>query len=182
MYSYTVEVDNGVAQVTVADTPDGDGTVAYRNTDGTALADADTVADGQQVDLSAQGGKSINVVVSHTDGGTTTTQTYAVRVIRTGTVATDRAALMALYNSAGGANWGTTQPLNTWYGVFTDSHGRVNDLLLGGAGLTCSGENLVGTLPAALGNLDQVPWSWTVGALETHGEGIDQPSGVMGAS
>ena len=26
-----------------------------------------------------------------------------------------------------------------------------------------------------------VPWSWTVGALEAHGEGIDQPSGVMGA-
>ena len=43
--------------------------------------------------------------MSHTDGGTTTTQTYAVRVIRNGTVATDRAALMALYNSAGGANW-----------------------------------------------------------------------------
>ena len=26
------------------------------------------------------------------------------------------------------------------------------------------------------------PWLWTVGALEAHGEGIDQPSGVMGAS
>ena len=25
------------------------------------------------------------------------------------------------------------------------------------------------------------PWPWTVGALEAHGEGIDQPSGVMGA-
>ena len=140
MYSSTVQVDNGVAEVTVTDTPDDDGTVAYRNTDGTALADADTVADGQQVDLPAQGGTNINVVVSHTDGGTTTTQTYAVRVIRNGTVATDRAALMALYNSAGGANWtnnanwGTTQPLNTWYGVFTDSDGRVNDLLLGGDG------------------------------------------------
>ena len=24
------------------------------------------------------------------------------------------------------------------------------------------------------------PWPWTVGALEAHGEGIDQPSGVMG--
>ena len=32
-------------------------------------------------------------------------RTYTVLVIRKGTMATDRAALMALYNSAGGANW-----------------------------------------------------------------------------
>ena len=48
-------MDNGVAEVTVTDTPDDDGTVAYRNTDGTALADADTVADGQQVDPARAG-------------------------------------------------------------------------------------------------------------------------------
>ena len=62
---------------------------------------------------------------------------------------------MALYNSTGGTrwtnrtNWGSTEPLNTWYGVSTDTNGRVTELNLGG-------NNLVGTLPAALGNLDQM--------------------------
>ena len=89
MYSYTVRVANSVAQVTVAGTPDGDGSVS---------------AD-QQVDLPTVGGKRVNVVVTHTDSGTTATQTYTVLVIREGTVATDQAALMALYNSTDGANW-----------------------------------------------------------------------------
>ena len=104
VYSYTVRVENSVAQVTVAGTPDGDGTVT---------------AD-QQVNLPALGPTRVNVVVTHTDSGTTATQTYTVLVIREGTVATDRAALMALYNSAGGANWNfktdwaTNAALVTW--------------------------------------------------------------------
>ena len=140
-YSYTVRVDNSVTQVTVTGTPDGDGTVTA----------------AQQVNLPTLGGKRVNVVVSHTDSGTTTTQTYTVRVIREGTVATDRAALMALYNSTGGAswwvntNWGTDQPLSEWRGLWTHSDGRVAELNL-------NGNNLVGTLPAALGNLDQMYW------------------------
>ena len=105
VYSYTVHVDNSVAQITIEGTPDGDGTVAYQNMDGTTLTDADSGTDGHQVNLPTLGRKLINVVVSHTDSGTTATQTYTVRVIREGTVATDRAALMALYNSTGGANW-----------------------------------------------------------------------------
>ena len=84
-YSYTVSVVNSVAQVTVTATPDGDGTVAYQNTGGTTLTDADTTTAGQQVDLPMVGGMSVNVVVSHTDSGTTTTQTYTVLVIREGT-------------------------------------------------------------------------------------------------
>ena len=161
VYSYTVHVDNSVAQVTVAGTPDGDGTVTYEYTD------ADSGTEGHQVDLPTLGGKGISVVVSHTVSGQVpplppTTQTYTVRVIRDGTVATDRAALMALYNSTGGASWtnnadwGSAEPLGNWYGVFTNSNGRVRYLYLGGAGYDCSGDNLVGTLPAALGNLDQM--------------------------
>ena len=76
VYSYTVRVVNTVSQVTVSGTAAGDGTVT---------------AD-QQVALPALGSKSISMVASHTDSGTTTTQTYTVRVIREGTVATDRAA------------------------------------------------------------------------------------------
>ena len=140
MYSYTVHVDNSVAQVTVAGTPDGDGSVT---------------AD-QQVDLPALGPKRVNVVVSHTDSGTTATQTYTVLVIRHGTVETDRAALTDLYNNTGGASWTTntnwgssTEPLGTWYGVTTDANGRVTALRL-------SGNHLSGTLPASLGNLTKL--------------------------
>ena len=82
---YTVAVANTVTQITVEATPDGDGTVAYQNTDGTTLTDADPGTDGQQVDLPAGDDKPINVVVTHTDGGTTTTQTYTVLVSREGT-------------------------------------------------------------------------------------------------
>ena len=157
---YTVWVANSVSQVTIAGTPDGDGIVTYQYTD------ADTATDGHQVNLPTLGPKSISVVVSHTDDGPfplpPATQIYTVRVIREGTVATDRAALMALYNSAGGsnwgerANWGSTEPLNTWDRVTTDSNGRVVVLGLGA-------NNLVGTVPAALGNLDQMTWLYLWG-------------------
>ena len=146
---YTVHVENSVAQVTIAGTPDGDGTVTYQDTD------ADSGTDGHQVNLPTLGRKLINVVVTHTDSGTTATQTYTVLVIREGTVATDRAALMALYNSTGGAdwtnntNWGSTEPLDMWHGVYTNADGRVTQLNLWG-------NNLDGILPAALGNLDQM--------------------------
>ena len=122
MYSYTIRVENSVAQITIEGTPDGDGTVAYEDMDGTELTDADENTNGLQVDLPTLGGKRINVVVSHTDSGTTTTQTYTVLVIREGTVDTDQAALMALYNNTGSSNWknntnwGSTEPIGRWYG------------------------------------------------------------------
>ena len=152
VYSYTVHVDNSVAQVTVAGTPDDDGTVT---------------AD-QQVTLPDGGATSVDVVVTHTDSGTTTTQTYTVLVIREGTMETDRAALMALYNATGGANWynntnwGSAEPIYTWYGVelkpftTTSFEGRVLQLDL-------NENNLVGTLPASLGNLDQMGWLYLYG-------------------
>ena len=103
---YTVHVANSVAQVTVLGTPDGDGVVTY----GT---DADSGTAGHQEDLPRAGpqahlrggdpyGKRARSTTTTT---TTTIQIYTVLVIREGTVATDRAALMALYNSTGGANW-----------------------------------------------------------------------------
>ena len=149
VYSYTVNVANSVAQVTIAGTADGDGTVTYQYTD------ADSGTDGHQVNLPTLGRKRINVVVTHTDSGTTATQTYTVLVIREGTVATDRAALMALYNSTGGAswtystNWGSTLPLDDWYNVNTDADGRVTYLAFWD-------NNLRGTLPDELGDLDQM--------------------------
>ena len=90
----------------------------------------------------------ITIAVSPPNG--TPTHTYTVTILR---AVRDRATLMALYNSAGGAswtdktNWGsTTEPLNTWFGVEADSNGNVTELAL-------PGNNLSGTLPAALGSL-----------------------------
>ena len=69
-----------------------------------------------------------------------------------GTVATDRAALVALYNATGGAtwtyntNWLSNDPLGDWYGVSTDTPGRVTHLYL-------TWNNLSGEIPAELGDL-----------------------------
>ena len=69
-----------------------------------------------------------------------------------GTVATDRAALVALYNATGGADWTdnthwlTNEALSEWHGVTTDANGRVTRLNL-------SANELSGDIPASLGNL-----------------------------
>ena len=70
-------------------------------------------------------------------------------------VATDKAALVALYNATDGANWTTNthwssqEPLSSWHGVTTDSDGRVTTLALNDNGLD-------GTLPAAVGDLSEL--------------------------
>ena len=72
-----------------------------------------------------------------------------------GTVAGDRAALVAFYNATGGPNWAnntgwlTDAPLGQWYGVTTDSTGRVTRLEL-------PENSVIGQLPAALGNLSSL--------------------------
>ena len=69
-----------------------------------------------------------------------------------GDAATDRAALAALYNATGGANWQnngnwlSNAPMGEWHGVTTDSDGRVTQLIL-------DNNQLTGEIPAELGNL-----------------------------
>ena len=71
------------------------------------------------------------------------------------TVATDKAALVAFYTATDGANWTTStnwnsvEPLSSWYGVTTNSDGRVTRLVLNNNGLD-------GTLPTALGDLSEL--------------------------
>ena len=70
-------------------------------------------------------------------------------------VASDRAALVALYNATEGGSWITRtnwlsgRPLDEWHGVTTDSDGRVTALNL-------SSNSLYGALPAALGDLSNL--------------------------
>ena len=72
-----------------------------------------------------------------------------------GSAAADRAALEALYDATGGANWTdntnwkTSAPLGEWEGVTTDDVGRVTELSLYNHGLT-------GQLPAELGSLSKL--------------------------
>ena len=72
-----------------------------------------------------------------------------------GDVNTDRAALAALYNATNGSswqddtNWLSNRPLGEWHGVSTDADGRVADLRL-------DGKQLSGSIPAELGNLDNL--------------------------
>ena len=62
------------------------------------------------------------------------------------------AALLALYNATGGANWRnngnwlSNAPMGEWHGVITDSDGRVTELSL-------STNRLTGEIPAELGSL-----------------------------
>lgn len=72
-----------------------------------------------------------------------------------GATNSDRDALLALYDSTGGGgwtrsdNWDTSAPLGDWHGVTTDATGRVTELWL-------QGNNLRGTIPAAVGGLTQL--------------------------
>ena len=64
----------------------------------------------------------------------------------------DRTALLQLYNATGGdnwlesTNWLTSRALSTWYGVTTDSQGRITELNL-------TRNQLKGKLPPELANL-----------------------------
>ncbi|MYA07023.1 MAG: PKD domain-containing protein [Holophagales bacterium] len=74
-----------------------------------------------------------------------------------GSVATDKAALEALYAATGGAswtfstNWNSNAPLGSWYGVSTDANGRVIQVVL-------QFNNLRGDLPNALGDLSELQY------------------------
>ena len=159
---YVVPVADGVTQITIAARPDGDATVVYAEADGTEIPDADTTTAGMQVDIPAAG-KRINVEVTHDDAGAVMEETYGVLVIREGTHVQDTIVLMMLYDSTDGPNWGgggnldwtddhnwgSTVPIGDWAQVNTDANGRVTYLGLWE-------NNLRGTLPTALGNLDQL--------------------------
>ena len=162
VHHYVVPVADAVTQITIQARPDGDATVAYAEADGTVIADADTNTPGQQVDLSMDG-KRVNVEVTHDDAGEVIGETYGVLVIREGPEVQDTIVLMALYDSTDGPNWGgggnldwtddhkwgSTVPIGDWAQVNTDANGRVTYLALWD-------NNLRGTLPAELGDLDQM--------------------------
>ena len=74
-------------------------------------------------------------------------------------VATDREALVALYNATDGPNWDSNYdwlsdaPLDEWYGVYTNDDGRVTELEL-------EENQLSGEIPPELGNLANLIELW----------------------
>ena len=96
-------------------------------------------------------------LVTSVADGQTTVEARVDEAAGTATIMVDRqrAGLMALYDSTAGEDWsdseywGTTADLGEWYGVETDADGNVRSL-------TLSGNNLTGTIPAAIGWLDEI--------------------------
>ena len=72
-------------------------------------------------------------------------------------IESDRDALIALYNTMGGAywqnktNWCSSRPLNEWAGVRLDNEGRVSQLFLSGMGLS-------GGIPSEIRHLKHLRW------------------------
>ena len=96
-------------------------------------------------------------LVASVADGETTVEAKVDEAAGTATIMLDqqRAGLMALYDSTAGGdwtnsrNWGTTADLEEWYGVEVDGDGNVCALAL-------SENNLAGTIPAAIGWLDEI--------------------------
>ena len=76
------------------------------------------------------------------DAPTATDATATAPPAASGSVKTDREALVALYNATGGENWNISvnwlsdAPLGEWYGVTTNNDGRVTVLQLVEKGLS----------------------------------------------
>ena len=151
--AYTAAVATTVAATTVTATlptlPDGDtDSVSIKKGTATRTRAATSVP----LDV---GSNEITIEVTPADARLLK-QTYTVRVCSARVRRqSDRAALMALYDSTvwaahpgrTKASWGDTGvAIGTWHGVTADANDRVEELNL-------PGNNLRGTLPAALGSL-----------------------------
>ena len=145
--AYTADVANTVESTWVTATLNDDGDRP------SIMKGTNRYTSGDTVPLDV-GSNEISIEVTPA-GARLLRQTYTVQVFREGSAATDRAALMALYNSAGGSgwtdktNWGSAEPLNTWFGVTLIANDRVTELSL-------PGNNLSRTLPAELGSLTRL--------------------------
>ena len=150
----TASGQNIGAAVTATDADTTD-TLTY-TLGGTDAADFGIVPSSGQLQTSAalnfetKASYAVTVSVSDGNGGTDSIDV-------TINVTADRAALVALYNATGGAdwtnntNWLTDKALSEWYGVETDEDGRVRELNL-------NANKLSREIPAALGSLTNLEY------------------------
>ena len=161
----TASGQNIGAAVTAMDADTSD-TLTY-TLGGTDAADFGIVQSSGQLQTSAaldfETKSSYAVTVSVSDGNGSAD---SINVTINGTA--DRAALVALYNATGGAdwtnntNWLSNEALSEWHRVETDEDGRVTALRLVANGLS-------GEIPAELGNLTNLQ-SLSLSANELSGE------------
>ena len=149
----TASGQNIGAAVTATDTDTSD-TLTY-TLGGTDAAAFGIVPSSGQLQTSAalnyemKASYEVTVSVSDGNGG-------ADSIDVTINVTADRAALVALYNATGGAdwtnntNWLSNEALSEWHRVETDEDGRVTALRL-------VANELSGEIPAELGELDEPP-------------------------
>ena len=173
-------------------------------------SDGGSAITGYRIEVSENGSTWIDLVAntrnpatsySHTGLTAGSTRHYRVSAINSagtgpvsniatgtaaGDAATDRAALVALYNATDGANWLnngnwlSNAPMGEWHGVTTDSDGRVTQLILDNNHLTGEipaelgslsnltylylfNNQLTGEIPAELGNLTNLRWLYLQG-------------------
>ena len=104
------------------------------------------------------------ITVTGADG-----QSATASVTVTVTVASERRALVTLYEALGGSgwkrsnNWLTDAPLGDWHGITVDNDGHVTKLNL-------SGNDLTGPIPPEIGNLTRLtqlilPWTGLTGPI-----------------
>ena len=141
--SYQIDVALGTLDDSIVYLYDGDGWFMLTNDDEEYW---ETPSSGERyVTVEGYGTGTYTLTVSLVDDHGDTAEDG-------GSVAPDRAALVALYNATEGGSWTTRtnwlsgRPLDEWHGVTTDSDGRVTALNL-------SSNSLKGALPAALGDL-----------------------------
>jgi len=130
---------------------------------GASVAWASSDASVATVDASGVATAASNGSVTITATSGSASGTAAVTVAEITVEHPDRATLVALYEAAGGPNWTnnenwlTDAPLAEWYGVETDTVGRVTGLDLAGEWDSEAGRSirhgLTGPIPPELGNL-----------------------------
>ena len=150
----TIGVDDAPAAVEVAGAfQDLDGDPLTYEASSSAPSVATASVSGSSVTVAPVSAGTATVTVTARDpAGLSAAQTIAVTVDRASGPASDRAALVALYNATGGPmwrrnfSWNSDRPLSEWAGVELDATGRVIGLRLGG-------NNMSGSIPGELGSL-----------------------------
>lgn len=98
-----------------------------------------------------------------------TSKTFTIEIRQRFENPSERAALLALYNSTNGdrwidrTNWGTGAPLSDWYGVKTDQNGHVVELYL-------VQNNLEGYIPPEIGYLTELQYLYLGGNEKLTGD------------
>ena len=141
------DVTVNIALADYFDDPDGDDLAYSASSSDNEVATVTISGDAVAVTGVAAGSADITVTAS--DGSLSASQNFTASVRDE---LTDRDVLEILYDSTDGdnwlrnTNWKSTAPLDDWWGISTDSSGRVATIVL-------YTNNLSGSIPAELGDL-----------------------------